>query len=168
MSEQEGELTCKVTIFYDPTRQIEAGKRRTFNCGYLFLQDIYTALGLPEICKGIQSRSKAEYDLDSILSRLIYGRVIEPSSKRATAQFARELTEGPSFDAHHIYRALSVLAENLKQIQKKVFDKSKRLLDRHLKTMYCDCTNYYFEISEEDSFKRYGPSKEHCPSQSVA
>ena len=44
MTEQESELTRKVTIFYDPTRQIEAGKRRTFNCGYLFLQDIYSAL----------------------------------------------------------------------------------------------------------------------------
>ena len=59
-----------------------------------------------------------------------------------------------------------MLAENLKQIQKKVFDKSKRLLDRHLKTMYCDCTNYYFEISEEDSFRRYGPSQG-TPSQPI-
>ena len=117
ITEQERGLTRKVTVSYDPARQIAPGERRASNVGYLFLQDIYSALGLDGICRDIASRSKAEYDLDSILSRLVYGRVIEPSSKRATAQFARELTEGPSCDAHHIYRALSVLAENLKQIE---------------------------------------------------
>jgi len=102
MTEQERRLTRKVTVSYDPTRQIEAGKRCTFNCGYLFLQDIYSALGLDGICRDIASRSRAGYDLDSILSRLVYGRILEPSSKRATSEFAKELLEQPAFDAHQV------------------------------------------------------------------
>ncbi len=29
--------------------------------------------------------------------------------------------------------------------------------------LYYDCTNYYFEIEQEDGDKKYGKSKEHRP-----
>lgn len=167
MTLEERELTRKVTVSYDPTRQIGAGARHTFNCGYLFLQDIYSALGLPEICRDIASRSKADYDLDSVLSRLVYGRILEPSSKRATHEFSQELMEGPAFDSHHIYRALSVLAENSGLIQRRAFERSKALARRRCQTLFYDCTNHCFEITEEDGFRRYGPSKEHRPNPIV-
>ena len=168
MTEQERGLTRKVTVSYDPARQIAPGERRASNVGYLFLQDIYSALGLDGICRDIASRSRAGYDLDSILSRLVYGRILEPSSKRATSEFAKELLEQPAFDAHQVYRALWGVAKHSGEIQRRVFENSRKMLSRRLKTMYYDCTNYYFEISEEDDFRRYGPSKEHRPNQSVA
>ena len=33
--------------------------------------------------------------------------------------------------------------------------------------MYYDCTNYYFEIEEEDDFRKYGKSKENRPNPIV-
>ena len=102
MTEQERRLTRKVTVSYDPVRQIAPGEGRASNVGYLFLQDIYSALGLDGLCWDIASRSKAGYDLDSILSRLVYGRILKPSSKRATSEFAKELLEQPAFDAHQV------------------------------------------------------------------
>lgn len=29
--------------------------------------------------------------------------------------------------------------------------------------LYYDCTNYYFEIEQEDGDKKYEKNKEHCP-----
>ena len=45
ITEQERGLTRKVTVSYDPARQIAPGEGRASNVGYLFLQDIYFALG---------------------------------------------------------------------------------------------------------------------------
>ena len=167
MTEEERALTRKARVSLDPCKRIASGERRAFNCGYLFLQDIYSGLGLPEACQQISSARRFDFDLDAILSRLVFGRVLEPASKRATAEFARELIEQPGFEAHQVYRALSVLSESSELIQARVFEASKALLPRRTKTLYYDCTNYYFEITQEDAFRRYGPSKEHRPSPIV-
>ena len=34
---------------------------------------------------------------------------------------------------------------------------------RNDKILYYDCSNYYFEIEQEDGSKKYGKSKEHRP-----
>ena len=70
----------KVLIPYNTSAVIDKDKRLSFNAGYLFLQQIYYQLGLPSICKKIKKDSSFEYDLDNILSRLIYGRILFPSS----------------------------------------------------------------------------------------
>ena len=92
LEEQERARTRKVTVAYDPTVLIAPGERRAFNCGYLFLQDAYCSLGLPAECARIAAERRFAYDLDAVLSRLVYGRVLEPGSKRATCEFA----EGPT------------------------------------------------------------------------
>lgn len=167
MTEAEREMARRVTLTYDPTKVIEPGKRTTLNCGYLFLKAIYHQLGLDEACAAASVGRRFSFDLSQILSRLVWCRVIEPCSKRATYEFAHELLEPPSFSAHQVYRALSVLAQNSEAIQAAAFKASQAMGPRKTQTMYYDCTNYYFEISEEDGFRMYGPSKEHRPSPIV-
>jgi transposase len=48
-------------------------------------------------------------------------------------------------------------------IQSEVYKNSSFLGKRNDKILYYDCTNYYFEIEEEDGCKKYGKSKEHRP-----
>lgn len=81
---KEKEAKRKVLVKYSPSKLINKGEQRSFNGGYLFLQKIYHELGLHKICKEISQKYKFDFDIDSILSRLIYGRVIFPSSKLAT------------------------------------------------------------------------------------
>ena len=76
---------------YSPSKLVEKGEQRSYNGGYLFLQKIYHELGLDKICKEISDKYKFEYDLDSILSRLLYGRIIFPSSKRSTCELSKRL-----------------------------------------------------------------------------
>ena len=81
MNEEEAASDHKVLIPLSTDKVIGADVRLAFNAGYLFLQQIYYQLGLPSICKKIKKDSSFEYDLDNILSRLIYGRILFPSSK---------------------------------------------------------------------------------------
>jgi len=78
---------------YSPSKLIEKDRRRTFNGGYLFLEKIYHQLGLNKISSEISDKYKFEYNLDSILSRLLYGRIIFPSSKLSTYEFCQQLIE---------------------------------------------------------------------------
>jgi hypothetical protein len=64
-----------------------------------------------KICKKILKKYKVTFDLNSILSRLIYARIIFPSSKLATFQLSIKFIEQPNFELQHIYRALEVIAK---------------------------------------------------------
>ena len=153
----------KVLIPFSTDRFIQTDQRFSFNVGYLFLQKIYYQLGLPAICKNIRKKNAFEYDLDVILSRLIYGRILYPSSKLSCFEQSKDLIEQPAFSLHQVYRALSVLAENMDDIQAKLYQNSKNVIERKTGVLFYDCTNYFFEIEQEAGLKQYGPSKEHRP-----
>ena len=67
----------------------------------------------------------------------------------------------------NVYRALSVMAEESDFIQEELYRNSNFIQPRNKRILYYDCTNYYFEIEEEDGIKRYGKSKEHRPNPIV-
>ena len=71
-----------VMIPFHSNRFMDYHKQKLFSGGYLFLQSIYYGLKMDSICRKIKSRHKFEYDLNAILSDLIYTRVLEPSSKK--------------------------------------------------------------------------------------
>lgn len=139
----------------------------TFNGGYIFLQKIYYALKLDKTCNQISKKYKFEYDLNSILSRLIYTRILEPCSKLSSLESAKKLIEQPNFELQHIYRALEVIAEQTDFIESEVYRNSLNLVERNTKILYYDCTNYFFETEQAEGIKQYGVSKEHRPSPIV-
>lgn len=131
--------------------------------GYLFLQDIYYELSLDKICRAISSRHLFEYDLNDILSRLIYTRSLFPSSKKSSFEDSKRFIEAPSFELHDIYCALSVIAQESDYIQSSLFKNSTTLAQRKTGVIYYDCTNFYFEIEQAEEDKQYGASKENRP-----
>ena len=153
----------KVLVPFITDARIKSGVQASFNAGYLFLQRIYYQLGLPTICKNVTARYGYEYDLDNVLSRLVYGRILYPSSKLSCMEQSKMLLEAPGFELHHIYRALSVLAKDSGYIQSELYKRSRKLVDRKTGVLFYDCTNYFFEVEQEEGLKQYGPSKEHRP-----
>lgn len=134
-----------------------------FNGGYLFLQQIYYELGLHKICTAIKTRHEFDYNLNSILSRLLYTRILYPSSKLSAFKDSKRFIEQPDFDLHQIYRALSVLADESEYIQGRLFKNSMEISKRRTEVIYYDCTNFYFEIEEAEDDKQFGVSKENRP-----
>lgn len=152
---------------YSPSKIIPKGEQRSFNGGYLFLQQIYHELGIHKICKVISEKYKFTYDLNSILSRLIYGRIIFPCSKLKTNKLSLKFIEPPNFVLHQIYRALGIIAKESDYIQSEIYNNSLKIAKRNSGILYYDCTNYYFEIEQEDGLKQYGYAKEHKPNPIV-
>lgn len=152
-----------VQITFHADRQLDYDKQCFYPGGYLFLQAIYYGLQMNKICRKLRDKYKFKYDINAILSDLIYARVLEPSSKRSSFKTASEFLEKPSYELHDVYRALDVLGTECDFIQSEVYKNSHFIGSRNDKILYYDCTNYYFKIEQEDGDKKYGESKEHRP-----
>ncbi|HPE15221.1 MAG TPA: IS1634 family transposase [Bacilli bacterium] len=146
---------------------IESNINSRFNIGYLFLKKLYNDLKIKDICDEISKKYKYEFDLNEIVSYLIYARIIYPSSKLETFKQCRNFIEQPKFNLHDEYRALSYIAKNLDYIQEKLFENSKKVIKRNSEIIYYDCTNYFFEIGQDDDLRKYGISKENRPNPIV-
>ncbi len=156
-----------ISIDFHPNQRINMLEQRSFNCGYLFLQSLCRDLRFDNICRNIRSRHNFEYPIQSILLDLIYARILSPSSKKSSYAFSQTLLEQPKYDIQHIYRALSVLANESDYIQSEVYKNSNYIHIRNHRVLYYDCTNYYFEMEDEDDLCKYGKSKEHRPNPIV-
>ena len=97
LNRREYEEQRSIIISRSPSKLIHKGTAHSFNSGYLFLQSIYYSLGLDKICRKITSRYDFEYDLNEILSRLLYTRILYPSSKLSSFRQSCSLLEQPSF-----------------------------------------------------------------------
>lgn len=152
-----------VQITFHADRRLDYKKQAFFRGGYLFPQAIFYDLQMNKLCRKLKARHSFQYDINAILSDLIYARILEPVSKRASFQVASEFLEKPSYRLHDVYRALDVLGHECDFIQSEVYKNSHFLCERNDKILYYDCTNYYFEIEQENGSKKYGKSKEHRP-----
>ena len=152
---------------YNPNKRIAPGVKRQFNVGYLFLKKLYNQLKINDICDSIQDKYQFHFDLNEILSYLVFARIIYPSSKLETFKQCQNFIEQPTFKLHDEYRALSYIAENMDYIQEQLFNNGKNVIKRNSKVIYYDCTNYFFEIDNEDDLRKYGISKEHKPNPIV-
>lgn len=152
---------------YNPNKRIAPGIKRQFNVGYLFLEKLYNQLHFKDICNVISDKYKFEFDLNEILSYLVFARIIYPSSKLETFKQCQNFIEQPKFKLHDEYRALSYIAQNMDYIQEQLFNNSKNIVDRDSSVIYYDCTNYFFDIDNEDDLRKYGISKEHRPNPIV-
>ena len=163
INKQIEEKNLTITAEFSQSNIIEKNKQITFNCGYLFLQNIYYSLGLDKICKNISEKYRIKYDLNSILSNLIYTRIIEPSSKLSSFEASKKFIEQPNYELHDIYRSLEVISRETEFIEAEVYKNSLDVVNRNTKILYYDCTNYFFEIEQAEGLKQYGLSKENRP-----
>ena len=156
-----------INVTFNPNKDIPKNIKRKYNIGYLSLKKIYDDLNIKSICNNIQNKYQFHFDLNEILSYLVYARIIYPSSKLETFKQCQNFIEQPKFKLHDEYRALSYIAKNIDYIQENLFNNSKNIINRNSKVIYYDCTNYFFEIDEEDDLRKYGISKEHKPNPIV-
>lgn len=167
LTRAEKDTQKSIMIECKPKVLIKKDEQRCFNGGYLFLQKVYHELGLDKICRKIEKRHKNEYDLDGILSMLLYTRILYPGSKLSSLEDAKRFIEQPECDIHQVYRALSLLSKESDSIQASVYKNSLKLGKRRDTVVYYDCTNYYFESEEEGGLRQYGHSKESRPNPIV-
>lgn len=138
--------------YYDNS-QVEYRYLNPKNIGYFFLENIYNELGLGDIMRRIKSDSKIEYDLNGLVKLFVFGRILNPQSKKKTFE-TRDKYLFPITTHQNeqtIYRLLDVLSENSKKIQNRMNTKIKNSsIGRNTSLTYYDVTNYYFETMYGD------------------
>jgi len=157
-----------------------SSKTNLLNVGYFILQKIYHDLQLKDFFKTISEDSKVMFDCNTINRFLTYARILNPSSKLDTFDKLNTYYEQPSFGYHQILRFMDVLEEHYDEYLEHLFINSGNIVKRNTSVCYFDCTNYYFEIEDEDGeytdevtgevlkgLRKYGPSKEHRPNPIV-
>ena len=164
---KEKEGTRTIIKSYSQNKLLTKNENNDFNIGYLFLQDIYYKLGLNKICNEITDKYQFKFDLNDILSKLIYSRILFPASKLKTLELSKRFLEQPNFEYQHIERALPILCKENDFIQSELYKNSKNYSTRNNRVLYYDCTNFFFEIECEDDFRKYGKSKENRPNPIV-
>lgn len=180
MTEEERFGKERVSLDFHPGTQIGMGDRPLRHGGDMLLLPLYTGLGLKNICAGILKGSRAKYDLNEILQTLVMGRILFPCSKTKTFEKAKSMIRPPRFSEADMYRALSLLSEHIDDIQAQIYINSKNVIERRERVIYYDCTNYFFEIEENDKdmvdldtgelipgLRKKGKSKENRPNPIV-
>ncbi len=156
-----------IIIKKSQNKLIDKNIQVSYNVGYLFLQNIYYKLGLDKICNNITDRYQFKFDLNDILSKLIYSRILFPASKLKSLELSKKFLEQPNFEYQHIERALPILCKENDFIQSELYFNSNKYLPRNNRILYYDCTNFFFEIEQEDDLRKYGKSKENRPNPIV-
>lgn len=159
--------TGNVSVSLSKSAYIPRNEERCFPVGYLFLQKLCTELKIDSICRKISKRHKYTYDFSAILTDQIFSRILSPSSKLGSYSYCQTLLEPPKYELQNLYRALSVMAEESDFIQEELYFNSNFVHPRNKKVLYYDCTNYYFEIEQDDDFRKYGKSKKNRPNPIV-
>lgn len=180
LNEEEKLGKERVTAEFSPTERIVAGKQVSYDCGDLFLLPLYNALGLPQMCKEIVAGTKVRYNLNEILETLVMLRLLCPCSKLSSYEVGKRRMRKMTCAIEDVYRALSLLSSHIDDIQAAVWENSQKIIRRDTRIIYYDCTNYYFEIEDNDPYgidprhprrpegiRRRGKSKEHRPNPIV-
>ena len=102
LSAADKESRKDVLVKLSPCLLLKKDEPRCFNGGYLFLQKVYHELGLDKICRTVCKSHKNEYNLNEILSRLLYTRVLYPGSKLSSLEDSKRFIEQPGTELHQI------------------------------------------------------------------
>ena len=167
LTQEDKENKRTIIKSYSQSKLIPKDIQNKYNVGYLFLQDIYYKLGLNQICNDITDKYQFKFDLNDILSKLIYSRILFPASKLKTLDLSKKFLEQPNFDYQHIERSLPIFCKENDFIQSELYKNSKKYAPRNNRILYYDCTNFFFELEIEDEFRKYGKSKENRPNPIV-
>lgn len=180
---KSGIANMEVTIdFNEKIKSSEAlvSTSNQLNIGYFYLQEIYHQLNVGEFFKQAASNMKITFDPNLINRFLVHSRILNPASKLSTHGHLNKFYEQPEFEYTQIMKTMDIVEKNFDEYICHLFENSNKIIHRDTSVCYFDCTNYYFEIEEEDEnyidevtgetvkgLRKYAVSKEHRPNPIV-
>ena len=160
----------KVTLEFSPNADLDTDCKIKYKAGHLFLQKLFYQLGWNQLSGRVKSGTESEVPMNTILQMLLYTRILYPRSKKASWELYEDFlpaARAEKVQLHQVYRALDLIADKNDLIQEFVYRSTEKFCRRNTDILYYDCTNFFFEIENEDSFRKYGHSKECRPNPIV-
>jgi len=124
--------------------------------GFLPLSAIYHELKLEQFLINRQRSKSMDYSLNDVMQLLVYTRVLTPGSKRASFLQKENLAGSFKCDWFDVYRALDYFAAFREDLLLHLHEQVRINYKRKTNVVFYDVTNYYFEIDQEDDFRRKG------------
>ena len=183
MTEQKKQKKS-VQILIDTTARMSTETADVKNVGYGILKELYKKLEIDKFWSWKTRNLSIRYSVDQIFRMLVFSRILVPASKKGTFDGRDFYFEDfGDFSLDDIYHALDIICKNNEDLQKWIYDHSKKICTRDLSVSYFDCTNYYFDIGRSDmdildeagnpvdengdsvpaKYRKRGPEKNHRP-----
>lgn len=168
MNEDEKQNNLPITINIDMTKKMEENSDNSKNFGYVALSKIYHELEINKFIKAkFQSRNFSEYKINNIIKLLVFARCLFPDSKKSTYENKDMFFENSDFSLKEVYNALSYIEPFKDSLQSFIYKHIQEQYKPSNECVFYDVTNYYFEIDDNDDFRKKGVCKEHRPNPIV-
>lgn len=143
---------------------------------HILLEKILEELGINTFFSSYKGFTKIKYDVYGFAKLLIFGRLLNPTSKRATIQQNNDYFEpilDAGFNPDNVYDSLTFIAANKDKIIRRLNTNLVKKAHRSPQVIYYDVTNFYFETEGSDDdfldedgnvlekgFRKFGVCKE--------
>ncbi len=129
--------------------------------GYFPVKSLNDSLGVKKYIDLMQTVSGFQFSLFSLVSALVYARIVQPCSKRKTVgNVFPKLFEKNDLSLDQVYDGLEYIGCEYEKTIEIYNHQIRKLYGYNTSHTYFDCTNFFFEIDREDDLRRKGPSKE--------
>ncbi len=129
--------------------------------GYFPLKNINDCLDTKKYIDLMQSVTGFKFNIFDMISALVYSRAVLPCSKSKTfEEVIPKLFDDYDFSLNQLYTGLEYIGDEYEKIIEIYNHQVQQLFSFDTSHTYFDCTNFYFEIDQEDDFRKKGPSKE--------
>ena len=129
--------------------------------GYFPMKNINDKLSVKKYIDLMQTATDFRFNVFDMISSLVYARLVQPCSKSKTFEdVIPKLFDSYDFSLNQLYDGLEYIGCEYEKIIEIYNHQIQQLYKFDTSHTYFDCTNFYFEIDKEDTFRRKGPSKE--------
>lgn len=161
MTKEAKEASRLLTFNFTANESIDDSSVLRKNLGFAILSYFYHDLEINKFFINRQRSLNIKYSLNNIFQMLVYLRVLDPGSKKYSFENMDNYFFNFDFHNDHVYKALDYFAHYKDALLLHLHEMVRLNYGRDTSSVYYDVTNYYFEINEEDNFRKKGVSKEH-------
>lgn len=164
--EKQNNQPIIVTINKDEKLKENTNNRKNF--GYTALSKIYHELEIDKfLIKKFKDRDVSEFKINNIMKLLVFARALFPDSKKSTYENKDLFFENSNFSLKELYNALTYIEPFKDSLQQHIYEHIQEEYKPNNECVFYDVTNYYFEIDDNDDFRKKGVCKEHRPNPIV-
>ena len=158
MQEEESKKEIPLgSVYADETLEINENSLKLM--GHLPLSAIYHELKLNQFLINRQRSRAMDYSLNDVMQLLVYTRILSPGSKRHSFAQKENIAGSYNCDEYDVYRALDYFNEFKEDLLVHLHEQVRIRYRRRTRFVFYDVTNFFFEIDQEDDFRRKGPCK---------
>ena len=168
MNIEEQNEKLPLTIKINTSEELNENENNRKNFGYVALSKVYHELEIDKfLINKFKARNFSEYKINNIMKLLVFARCLFPDSKKSTFENKDIFFENTNFSLKEIYNALTYIEPYKESLQSYIYDHIQEQYKPNNECIFYDVTNYYFEIDDNDDFRKKGVNKEHRPNPIV-